>query len=967
MEQLSLIEVVHVSYAYEGSTEPVVDDVSLTLAAGECVALVGRNGSGKSTLARLIRGSLAPTRGEVLVDGHPATGHEAWPLVGMVRQDPSSQMVSSLVDDDVAFGPRNLGLDADAVEHRVDWAFNRVGGASLNSDSHIKGGFPDPDSSFLRGRSVEELSGGQQQLVALADTLALQPRYIVTDEAASQLDLSGRKSFSEVIDGLRKQGVGVLMVSHLLEQIVQASRVALLENGRLIWAGTPWELLASNDLMSRSGLEEDPLAIPLQILARAGFVGTGVRGMVSQDSERRHERGPGVQPVWNDAKPTAAEPIQWESSIPDKAGTDRHGSRLSASDSFTWADAVLFARSTGIASRLYEAVRGALDKHSDESVGHGPALRLNDVTVTYEGVSSPALEGAGLVFEPGQLTLVAGQSGSGKSTLARVLAGVLQPNGGHALLGDKTVRPGDVGLAFQRPEDQLFCSTVLEDVMYGPTNRGSNQEEAQGQAEEALRHLGVPEQLWERSPFELSGGERRRVALAGIVAQGCQAYVFDEPTAGLDGPSRQLLHQVASVLAREGHPVVVVSHDVDEWLPLAHRVVLLREGHVVFAGDAHCCRASAKPFVCAGLPAPTLVWLGTVLSGEQLRCGEKNEREEEGDPEEGGPSRVEPAGHTEAPSAAVESSEGEFSGACLRPASAATGSCESAHEGAAPATTGSHEPRQRRAVSYKKQPTGRIALPVGMYVAKNTPFHRLDARVKVLLVLTLTVAVFAATSPLAVAALLVGVVVAERAAGVSGRALVRTLKPTIVILCFSLLANALRLDGSGDIVLVANVGLSVPGVVRGITAVARIVVVVAGVLVVSASTTGPQIADALGSLLRPLGKFGVRVDDFSLVLSIALRFVPMSVRTFDEIRAAQQARGARFNEGSLSIRLGKWVAVLVPMVVALFRRANELAQAMHDRCYGYAPRTVSRVRLRARDVLVLLAGCAFMAAACMLL
>lgn len=862
-----MLEIQQASYAYSDSQNAVLKNMSLTVAPGEYVAIVGSNGSGKSTLGRLMRGSLVPTDGAVLVDGHAATSHEAWPLVGLIQQDPTAQMVSSLVRDEVAFGPRNLGLDPRDIDERVFKALSAC------------------DALPLRDRSVNELSGGQQQRVALAAVLALEPRYLVADEASSQLDATGRANFSRLLHKLSQNNVGVIAITHLLEQVVWADRIVVLDAGRIVWDGPTQEFMVSDELMGVSGLDQDPLARPLGLVLRSGYGlsrlqhDSGTAGRATDDVAGFANRT-GIKPqlgstVWQELHGLSA-PTQPPAEVPSAATQPPASTPLS------------------------------------------PMLNVCNVTVRYEGAPSPALQNVSLAFPAGALTFVAGQSGSGKSTLARVLAGVLQPDTGEVTLAGEPVEPGEVGLAFQRPEGQLFCSTVLQDVAFGPLNEGLSQAEADNKAKEALADLGVPSSLWERSPFELSGGEQRRAALAGIVAMGSDACVFDEPTAGLDGSSRRLLHEVVRRLCERGCVVVVVSHDVDEWLPLARDVVLLHEGCVVYAGDAEPCRASVRPYERAFLPAPTLVQLGVAL-GAQEASQQLTYL-----------SRSSVGGH-------LQNADAE------------------------PDASG-----RRKAHRSKKAAPQRIALPVGEYVAKSSPFHRLDARVKVLLALALTVATFAANSFLAVVLLLAGIVACERVAGVSGRALARSLKPALVVLAFALLANALRADGTGDLPLVGMLGLSWAGAARGITAVARIVTVVAGVLVVSASTTGPQIADAMGGLLRPLGRLGVPVDDLSMVLSVALRFLPESVRTFDQIHAAQRARGARFGEGGLRNRLGKWVAVLVPMVVVLFRRADLLAQAMRDRCYGYGPRTSSCARLSRRDLAVLLGGCALMVAVCRL-
>lgn len=170
-----------------------------------------------------------------------------------------------------------------------------------------------------------------------------------------------------------------------------------------------------------------------------------------------------------------------------------------------------------------------------------------------------------------------------------------------------------VGLSFQRPEDQLFCDAVESDVAYGPLNLGLSEKEALGRAHAALGRLGVGPQRFGVSPLELSGGERRRVALAGIVALDPGAYVFDEPTAGLDGDGRSFLHELVASLVAQGAPVVVVTHDVGEWLGEATKVALLRDGWLAWSGLACDLATSSTPFARAGLDAPLSVRLREVF------------------------------------------------------------------------------------------------------------------------------------------------------------------------------------------------------------------------------------------------------------------------------------------------------------------------------------------------------------------
>lgn len=516
-----MIEVDHVSFAYSGGGR-VLDDVSLHVAPGERVVLLGANGSGKSTLARLVNGGLVPASGTVRVDG-VVSGLAR--LVGYVRQDPRNQLVSALVSDEVAFGPRNLGLSRAEVLGRVDEALGVCG------------------ISQLHDRLTSELSGGQQQLVALAGVLAMRPRYIVLDEVGSHLDEASRVLVSGLVAHLVGAGVGVLEIAHDPLSLFGATRAVVMGAGRVAWEGRPQELLASDEACALAGLDEDSVARVLGTAVRRGF-SLGSR-----------------------SDPRSLAP-------------------------FLTHEDVCYLGQYLITShfRPFSTSKVALVRCSQ--------FCLKDISLDLGG-----------------LTLVLGPSGAGKTTLARILAGVMVPDAGEVLLDGRPVRAGRVGLAFQRPGDQLFCDTVYDDIAYGPRARGMSEGEVAAAARSTALRLGVGEELFDRSPFGLSGGQMRRVALAGVIAGEPEAYVFDEPTAGLDAASRAELHRLVRGLVGEGHPVVLITHDADEWLDEATSVAFLREGRLVAHVGADEAGARPELFAAAGLEVPFMVRLRAELGG----------------------------------------------------------------------------------------------------------------------------------------------------------------------------------------------------------------------------------------------------------------------------------------------------------------------------------------------------------------
>lgn len=213
----------------------------------------------------------------------------------------------------------------------------------------------------------------------------------------------------------------------------------------------------------------------------------------------------------------------------------------------------------------------------------------------------------------------------------------------------------------------------------------------------------------------------------------------------------------------------------------------------------------------------------------------------------------------------------------------------------------------------------------GAYVPGGTPFHRVDPRAKMVLLLVASIVSFAASAPLGLAVVLFGLVAAVAMSGVSAGAVLAGVRPAALVLLLSVLANA--------VVLVGQPGVSLAGLLRGATAALRIVCVVGFALTLSSTTPSTQMAEALASLLSPLSRVGVPVGGIASSASIALRFIPLTVEEVDRIRCAQRARGARLDEGGALVRLRGWGQVLVPLIVSLLRRADELGAAMADRCY----------------------------------
>lgn len=773
-----MLEVKNVTVGY-GDVE-VLSGASLSVAPGELVALVGDNGSGKSTLGRVMCAAQLVDGGSVVVDGHDPSVSElerlrVRALVGRVCQDPVDQIVSSLVFDEVAFGPRNLGLDDAEVKRRVLAALDLVGMPS----------FAD--------RVTTELSGGQQQRIALAGILAMHPSYLVLDEPTAQLDPSARAGFRDLFSRLAHEShMGIALITHDPAEIARADRVID---------------------VARMGV-------------RSGDASAG--GDRANDARVGDVRGGGA--CEGDAF---------------KGAQSTGDASLDSVRSFDACASDACAVSEGNASEGGSLMAATCARGGRADIVHArPVLELDGIFFSYG--DRPVLTDVSLRVHAGEVVLLAGASGAGKSTLASIAAGLVAPCSGEVRLCGAPPVPGDVGLAFQQPEAQFFLDTVYDEIAYAPRNLSCDEAEVDRRVHAAVRTVGLDGDLLSSSPFELSGGQARRVALASVLSLDAPAYIFDEPSAALDAKGRAFARRMVEGLSREGRAVLVITHDVDEWAPVSSRVVELADGSLHERGRG---ATGAASFACDG--------------------------------------RV---------SAPGESPRGDGS---------------------------SHVP------------SGGAATPLtalGGYTP-HAPAARVDARVKLILLLLATVGVFSAQSPVVLSAWAVVLFGALGAARMRPSRILSAMRPVAIVLTFTLIANLVSCDGRATIELAGPVGLDPAGGLRGLLAVVRIVLLVGFSLVVAASTTGTQLSDACVRLLRPCARWGVPVGPLGTVLSLALRFIPLVSEELNRIRLAQRARGASFDNGTVIERIGVWASVLTPLMIGLFRRADRLAEAMSARCY----------------------------------
>ena len=239
---MKVIDIKNVTFKYEDTSEiPVINNLSLEINEGEYVCVLGKNGSGKSTLAKLINGILMPSSGSVSVYGYDtsnkSTQYEIRKRVGMVFQNPDNQMVATIVEDDIAFGPENLGVEREEIGKRIDFALNSTAMESFR---------------FSQGQN---LSGGQKQRVAIAGVLAIMPNVLILDESTSMLDAKGRKEVLDVVKKLNDNGMTVINITHYMDEACFASRVVVVSNGEVALDGEPSEVFTNATELKKYGLE----------------------------------------------------------------------------------------------------------------------------------------------------------------------------------------------------------------------------------------------------------------------------------------------------------------------------------------------------------------------------------------------------------------------------------------------------------------------------------------------------------------------------------------------------------------------------------------------------------------------------------------------------------------------------------------------------------------------------------------
>lgn len=512
-----------------------VRDVSFSIKKGTHVALVGRNGSGKSTLARLMNGLLLPDEGLIFVDGKRTVDEESLYQIrkqcGMVFQNPDNQIIGTTVKDDVAFGLCNLGLAVDDILSRIDEALLNTG------------------LSEYKDRAPHELSGGQKQKLAIASVLAMQPDCVILDEATAMLDPASRREIMGLVLKLKQShDLTIVQITHDMEEALVADYIYVISDGRVAFEGTPAQVFEQDECIRREGL-----AMPAHL---------AIAHLIREQTGVPYNR---------------EEIVTFDGSVGYvRRALTQHNKQYPVKEPTV-------------------AATGAIAQPPDREKQDGPeVIQVRGLSYTYGteiGAPIEALNDVTLSVRRGEVVGIVGHTGSGKSTLIQHLNGLIPSAAGTVIvLGQdlsrrKVIRRirRHVGLLFQYPEDQLFEETVALDIAFAPKQQKRSPEEVERAVLRAAERVGVTSIL-DRSPFELSGGQRRRVAIAGVLSAEPDILILDEPTAGLDPGGRDALFYDLMTLADEGATLVIVSHDMELMARYTDRMIVLKEGRIVGRG-----------------------------------------------------------------------------------------------------------------------------------------------------------------------------------------------------------------------------------------------------------------------------------------------------------------------------------------------------------------------------------------------
>ncbi len=757
------VELRNICFSYDGGKTWTLNNLSLTIYSGERVAIVGTNGCGKSTLAKIIAGLAAPDSGYVKLCGEKVFENttayadayrNARKFIGALFQSPEDQIVTTVTEDDVAFGLENLNVEQHKMRKLIDNALKAV-----HMEKHR---LSDPSL----------MSGGQMQRVALAGSIAMQSKLLVLDEPTSMLDSKALEDVDELFGNLHKNGTSIVQITHRFDECKRADRILLLEDG----------------VLREISLEK-------------------------------------LESYFDNFKP-------------DFSKADFSKQDFSKGD--------------------FSKPNFSKKANSEDA---NTAISISHLTVSYDDKLPDAISDYSLEVKKGEIVAIMGENGCGKSTLAKALCGLLKAKSGSISVEKIPVSAKSskknrqklretIGYVMQLPEQQLFAETVRDDVAYGPKNFGISADALKERVDETLKMLNI-EDLAEKSPFLLSGGQQRLVAIAGVLACKPRVIVLDEPTAGLDFEASSRILEILRKLNNQGVTIVMITHNLQEAKSLGARLVTLKAKNTESLEDKK-------------------------KSAQEKSKQEKSKQEK----------------------LAKETITQEKAGSLL---------------------------------------------------------SSFDPRITLLSCFMLMLSAFSINHYTQLAILAFATFSLILAAKIRFIKLVSSLHMLIAVFTFSGLLNILAVRTGEILCKLGPIIITQDGIHCAILFATRfsLVIIIGAVLVITISPT--MLTEACTSLLSPLKTIGIPTQEISLIMSLALRFLPTLSNEAVEVAHAQTARGGSIRDGSISKRIRAMSSLIIPAFAGVIRHSETLSLALDTRCYtpGATRSHLHTMKVRAKDVLLL--------------
>lgn len=535
-----ILEIRDLCFAYPGEEKRALNHISLSVEEGEFLVFCGKSGCGKSTLLSHLKSPLTPhgkRKGEILMQGQPLSemsNREQSERIGFVLQNPDNQIVTDKVWHELAFGLESLGYQTEDIRIRV---------AEMASYFGIQDWFY---------KNVSELSGGQKQLLNLASIMAMHPDLLILDEPTSQLDPIAASDFLETVKKINRDlGTTVILTEHRLEEVFPAAdRVVVMDEGEILAEGTPSYI--GEVLKEKKHEMFLAMPVPMQIYAEVNSnlacpitVRQGRKWLEQVCAEKQIEPEPLMRTDTDKSNPQSG----WQKKASDKKTT--------------------------------------------------PILECRDVWFRYEKETPDVVKGVNLTIQEGEFYCLLGGNGTGKSTTLSLISRLRKPYRGKVFLNGKDIRKYSdkelfrnfLGVLPQNPQSLFVKKTVELELfeMVGGTKEKKNEEYdlsmEKRQAVEGIARLTHLEELLNRHPYDLSGGEQQRLALAKILLLRPKLLLMDEPTKGLDSYFKEEFAEIISLLKEQGVTIFMISHDIEFCARYADRCGLFFDGNIAASGE----------------------------------------------------------------------------------------------------------------------------------------------------------------------------------------------------------------------------------------------------------------------------------------------------------------------------------------------------------------------------------------------